>query len=122
MKQKSKITIYLLFIIVTISCKQVNDKTKNNHTIELKNEVPIDKNERIKNDDEPQMVALKFYKWYLKNIYLKKFVESPGIVLTKDSIYALDATNHKKFLKTSGYFSQKFYGNEIKILKTVKIN
>jgi hypothetical protein len=117
MKQKLIIIFYLLFIIATISCNQVIDKTKDNNIIELSNnnKTLLDKNGIVKNENEPQIVALQFYKWYLKDIYLKKDVESPEIVLTKDSVFVLDATKHKNFLKTSGYFSQKFYENEIGI-------
>jgi len=114
---KLRITIYILVVISTISCNQ--GESKENTTIELNidNVKPIHKKGIAENEDEPQIVALKFYKWYLKDIYLKKFVESPDIVLTKDSIYVLDATNHKKFLETSGYFSEKFYENERIIFK-----
>jgi hypothetical protein len=61
----------------------------------------------------PEKAVLKFYRWYLKDIYLKKSVESPEVKLTRDSVYQIDATNHIEFIKRSGYFSSKFYPNEI---------
>jgi len=116
MKQKLKIAIYILAVISTISCN--NGESKENTTIvNIDNVKPIHKKGIVVNEDEPQIVALKFYEWYLKDIYLKKFVESPDIVLTKDSIYVLDATNHKKFIETCGYVSEKFYENELAIFK-----
>ncbi len=62
--------------------------------------------------NEPEKVVLKFYQWYLKSIYLKEHVEVPEVILTKDSIYKIDATKHLDFLKECGYFSSEFYGNE----------
>jgi len=115
MKNKLKIIIYFLFIFNAISCNQ-NKQAEEIKTIEPIHKKSIDKN-KIITELEPQVVALNFYKWYLKNIYLKKYVESPDIVLTKDSVYVLDATKHKDFLNKSGYFSPKFYDNEIAVLK-----
>ncbi|MFB9077953.1 hypothetical protein ACFFLS_04705 [Flavobacterium procerum] len=108
MKQKFIISSLLLFVVI-ISCKKEDSKTQPNNLIET--EKKDDKKSESKN--EPQNVALAFYKWYLKDIYLKKFVESPDVVLSKDSIYVLDTSEHKKFLETSGYFSPKFYENEV---------
>ena len=64
---------------------------------------------------DPEKVVLKFYQWYLKSIYLKKSVEGPEVILTKDSIYKIDVTKHIDFLKECGYFSPKFYDNEIQL-------
>jgi hypothetical protein len=74
------------------------------------------KTNSVSNNDTlnaPEKAVLKFYQWYLKDIYLKKGEEHPGVILTKDSIYKLVRTNHIDFLKNSGYFSDKFYDNEI---------
>ncbi|KAF2509105.1 hypothetical protein [Flavobacterium foetidum] len=108
MKQKCAICA-LLFFVISISCKKEDSKT------ESKNQIGTERkfdNKKTDFENEPQNVALAFYNWYLKDIYLKKFVESPDVVLSKDSIYVLDVSEHKKFLKTSGYFSSKFYENE----------
>lgn len=109
---KQRFIIYALSFIALISCKKENSKTDLNPP-PVKSEKKLERNHQTENKNEPQEVAARFYKWYLKDIYLKKFVESPDIVLSKDSIYVLDATEHKKFLTTSGYFSPKFYENEI---------
>lgn len=60
----------------------------------------------------PEKVVLKFYQWYLKDIYLKKYDDQPKVILTKDSIYKLDLSKSINFLKQCGYFSDKFYNNE----------
>lgn len=100
----------LLTILITIvSCKK--DKIEQLNKIEK--HIELENNKKPIDINSPQNIAVNFYKWYLKDIYLKKFVESPNVVLSKDSIYVLDATEHKKFLETSGYFSSKFYENEI---------
>jgi hypothetical protein len=77
--------------------------------------------------NEPEKVVSNFYNWYLKDIYLKKDVESPDIIL-KNNIYQIDPSNHIKFLKDSGYFSDLLYKNELpmyekcdKKLKEVKV-
>ena len=75
----------------------------------------IDTFANMQQTDDPGKVVLNFYKWYLKSIYLKKSVEGPEVILTKDSIYEIDATKHINFLKESGYFSPKFYENEIQL-------
>lgn len=113
MKHKYRFAIFFIIMVCTISCNQ-NKERKENRVIKSRKELS---NNKTDNGNEPQQVALKFYKWYLKDIYLKKYVESPGIKLTKDSTYVLDATKHKEFLKSSGYFSSKFYDNEISTFK-----
>lgn len=110
---KLKFLIYSLSIFNIISCNK-DKEIQQNKNIKTTPKTSINS---IKTEDEPQAVALNFYKWYLKDIYLKKYVESPEITLTKDSIYVLDATKHKEFLQTSGYFSPKFYDNEITVFK-----
>lgn len=67
--------------------------------------------------EKPETVALNFYKWYLKDIYLKRYVESPEIVLNDKKIYVIDSKKHKKFLDRSGYFSPTFYKNELIVYK-----
>lgn len=107
--------VAIVFTIL-ISCVNKNSDKKNTDTV-IKTEkvfLPKKKKDVI---NEPQEVAFQFYKWYLKDIYLKKTVETPDIILSKDSTYVLDATNHKNFLKSSNYFSEKFYDNEIGIFK-----
>jgi len=66
---------------------------------------------------DPESVVQNFYKWYLSSIYLKKSVEAPEVILTKDSVYELDASKHLEFLSECGYFSSKFYENEIQLFK-----
>ncbi len=62
----------------------------------------------------PSEQVLKFYTWYLHEFYLKKPVEAPEIVLSPDSSsYHLDPAEHLAFLKSSGYFSDKFYEREL---------
>jgi len=63
--------------------------------------------------NDPEKIVLNFYRWYIKNIYLKKNVEGPIAKLISNNIYELDATEHIKFIKSAGYFSTSFYKNEI---------
>ena len=69
------IIISILFFIIFISCNKASDKRKDNTTSELNNiEITSkDKPKNITSKNEPQIVALEFYKWYLKDIYLKLF-------------------------------------------------
>ena len=113
--KRSLLLYYFLVCFSIVSCKKEDSKTAQNNAIAT--EKKSENNKKTEDKNEPQTVALAFYKWYLKDIYLKKFIESPDVVLSKDSIYVLDATEHKKFLKTSGYFSPKFYENEIATFK-----
>jgi hypothetical protein len=63
--------------------------------------------------NEPEKVVLSFYKWYLKDVYLKNIIEAPVVKLTKDGIYQIDTTDYIKFLNQSDYFSIQFYKSEI---------
>ena len=68
--------------------------------------------------NEPEKVTLDFYQYYLRDIYKKYYsIESPSAKLNSDGIYQLDPTEHIKFLNESGYFSPKFYENEIPLFE-----
>ena len=61
----------------------------------------------IENDSAVQAVE-SFYRWYLDSLYENGAINSPDVVLTKDSIYKLDGTKYLRLLKQSNFFSNNF--------------
>ena len=102
--------IVLLLTLFLLSCK---DDTNENLEYTKAKTVKDATNHKLNlNNETPELVAFNFYKWYLKDIYLKKYVESPEIKLNKDSVYVLDTKKHKKFIEENSFFSKSFYDNE----------
>jgi hypothetical protein len=100
--------IVLLLTLFLLSCKDDNKRA-------IENKQAVTEKDTITsklNIETPESVAFNFYKWYLKDIYLKKNVESPEVKLNKDSIYVLDTKKHKKFIEENSFFSKSFYDNE----------
>lgn len=113
MIRKPLVTITgLLFVVISCS-KSPSDEQKKDTLNPALNVISERDNEL-----NPALVALKFYNWYLKEIYLKKSVESPEVILNKDSVYELDPKAHIRFLNNSGYFSTKFYENEVGVFNS----
>ena len=102
--------IVLLLTLFLLSCK---DDTNEDLEYTKAKTVKDATNHKLNlNNETPELVAFNFYKWYLKDIYLKKYVESPEIKLNKDSVYVLDTKKHKKFIEENSFFSKSFYDNE----------
>ena len=123
--KKEQLLIFagLLFLLISCTNKSSTDQKTKSSTID-KDKFANAYSLRL---NSPESVALSFYNWYLKDIYLKKSVESPELFLNEDSVYVLDPRAHIKFLNESGYFSTKFYENEVKMFdscndKLSKIN
>lgn len=96
--------IVLLLTLFLLSCKDDNKRA-------IENKQAVTEKDTITsklNIETPESVAFNFYKWYLKDIYLKKNVESPEVKLNKDSIYVLDTQKHKKFIEENSFFSKSF--------------
>jgi hypothetical protein len=64
------------------------------------------------NTEAPEMVALKFYKWYLKNIYGHDKLSQPQVKLSKDSVYQVVPEGQFERLRKTGFFSEVFYKNQ----------
>lgn len=64
--------------------------------------------------NQPEKFVLDFYKYYFANVYGRHLLfEIPEIKLTSEGVYQLDPAQHLQFLNESGYFSSKFYKNEL---------
>ena len=62
----------------------------------------------------PQEMALNFYKWYLKNYYEQGGIqETPSIEQDQKNTFYLDYDSHKKSLDSTGYFSEKYFDNNL---------
>jgi hypothetical protein len=81
----------------------------------------------------PQEVALQFYNWYLKKVYLKSPLNKPNVmdhpeVKIVNTTYQIVSKNQFEKLKETGFFSDEFFKNELVVfnacnvqLKKVKI-
>jgi len=66
----------------------------------------------------PQEIALNFYKWYLKNHYEQGGIyETPSIEMDENKTFYLDYENYKSSIKSTRYFSEKYFENNLQIYK-----
>ncbi|HXA02030.1 MAG TPA: hypothetical protein VNW99_08580 [Cytophagaceae bacterium] len=67
--------------------------------------------------DAPSIVVEKFYSWYLDSLYENGKINTPDVVLTKDSVYRLDGTKFISLLRQSEFFSQSFIQDQQNLIQ-----
>jgi hypothetical protein len=65
----------------------------------------------FKKYSEPEKVVSNFYSWYLRDIYLKKRIESPILAINSLGLYQLDSKETFDYLRNTGYFSEQYFTN-----------
>lgn len=97
-----KVLIIGIISILLLSCSSKNDPNKGKS----------DTNSTIRGNDSASMVVERFYSWYLDSLYENGSINTPDVIVLKDSVYSLDGSRYLLLLKRSGYFSNGFIDDQ----------
>ncbi|MFD0749815.1 hypothetical protein ACFQZS_06655 [Mucilaginibacter calamicampi] len=101
-----KFCSYLIFVTVLIFIISCNAKDKKSGRYRSKG---FATNAIATSAETPQGVALKFYKWYIKEMYPDSSIDKPQLLINADSIYRLDTTYQFARLRKTDFFSEDFF-------------
>nr|WP_294789998.1 hypothetical protein [uncultured Mucilaginibacter sp.] len=107
--------VLIPFFILIISCNTTERKAN-------KSSDSFTEDEKSDSTKRPEAVALRFYNWYIKEMYPDSSIDKPTLKITADSVYQLIADTQFETLRKTGFFSKDFFHHQSHIYSACNLS